>query len=537
MRYYFFFFIAVLAICPGCKKGKNANLQTGTFYFNLNAGVSSLDPAFAKNQNNMWVVNQLYNGLLQFDEDLNIQPCIAKRWITHDNGKIYEIHLRKDVYYVDNQCFEDSVRRVTASDFVYSFNRLINPETASPGSWIFNGKVADSLPFYATDDTTLFIRLKEPFRPMLGILTMQYCSVVPHEAVEFYGKSFRENPVGTGPFVLEKWDEQEVMVMRKNKNYFESTPGHQMPILDKVVISFIENKGTEFLYFLDGYLDFVSDIDPGLKELVLNHDGGLNPKYAGQIDLVRSPFLNTEYLGFNAEIIPDGLNPIQMKWVRKAINYGFDRKGMIRFLRNNKGMAANKGMIPPGLPAFDANAGYGYTFQPDSTRKYLAKAGFPGGKGLPAIVLYAPTTYMDICEYIQHQLGNAGIQLDIEITQSGILRSRMESGKAGFFRASWIADYPDAESYMALFYSGYGAPPNYTHYKNTELDKLYQKAIQEENDAARYALYRQMDSIVMDDAIVVPLYYDEVYRFKHNNVEGLGSNAMNLLTLKNVSKK
>lgn len=511
-----------------------------TFRYNLAAGLTSLDPAFAKNQANTWATNHLYNGLVQLDSSLQVKPAIAKTWEILPGGTSYIFHLRQDVWFHADPCFtNDKQRKVNAHDVVYSLQRIIDPIVASPGAWIFNGKVDSVQPFEVLDDSTVAVHLLRPFRPLLGILTMQYCSILPEEAVTYYGKEFRIHPVGTGPFQCQQWVEDEGLILTRNPAYFEASTAQPIPYIDRVEIAFIDNKGTEFLAFLDGSLDFVSDIDAGLKDLVLTVDGQLQPNYADRIQLIKAPYLNTEYLGIlqDSAKYADPAHPLLDVRIRQAINYGFSRADMIRFLRNNKGIPATHGMVPVGLPSFASNAQYGYDYQPEKAKALLAEAGYPNGQGLPPIVLYAPPTYMDICEFIQGQLLDIGINLQLEVAQPAIIRSRMEKGEAPFFRASWIADYPDAESYLALFYSAYGAPPNYTHFSNKAVDSLYQLSVSCNTDSLRFQLHRHMDSLIMAAAPVVPLYYDEVFRFAAKDVAGLGVNAMNLLDLRYVTKQ
>jgi peptide/nickel transport system substrate-binding protein len=166
----------------------------------------------------------------------------------------------------------------------------------------------------------------------------------------------------------------------------------------------------------------------------------------------------------------------------------------------------------------------------------LYAAGFPNGKGLPEITLFTTMGYVDLCEFIQHQLGEIGIKIKVEILQATTHRELVARSKLNFFRKSWIADYPDAENYLALFYSKNFTPhgPNYTQFKNFEFDKYYEMAQTQVNDSTRYYLYQEMDKILIEEAPVVTLYYDEVVRLVHTNVKDLGINPINLLTLKNV---
>jgi peptide/nickel transport system substrate-binding protein len=212
---------------------------------------------------------------------------------------------------------------------------------------------------------------------------------------------------------------------------------------------------------------------------------------------------------------------------------------MMRYLRNSVGTPATAGMIPKGLPAFDTSKITGYHYNPAKAKALLAQAGFPNGKGLPEISLQTNSSYLDLCEYIQGEAQKVGFKLKVEVSPASTLRQGIATGKVPFFRASWIGDYPDAENYLSLFYSKNWSPngPNYSHFKNAIFDSLYVQATYTVNDAARYRLYQKMDSLVMQHAPVVPLYYDQVLRFYPKKVQGLGGNAMNLLELKEVYKK
>ena len=167
------------------------------FYYNEPTGIASLDPAFAKNQSIIWAVNQIYNGLVAVDPEMRTIPCLAKYWDISDDRKIYRFHLRTDVYFHDDPVFPGGKgRKLNASDIAFSFHRLIDPLTASPGAWVFNDRVDKEVPFTVVDDSTFDLRLARPFSPILGVLSAKYCSVVPREAVQFYGKDFRRHPCG-----------------------------------------------------------------------------------------------------------------------------------------------------------------------------------------------------------------------------------------------------------------------------------------------------------------------------------------------------
>lgn len=520
-------------------KNQNTESSKNVFRYNESKGISTLDPAFAKSQVLIWPTNQLYNGLLQMDNRLKIQPCIAKHWEVLESGKVYRFTLRKDVYFHNHPVFKNGKgRKVTAKDFEYSLNRIIDPKTASPGAWIFNNVSKDGIK--AINDSILEITLKNPFPAFTGLLTMQYCSVVPKEAIDYYGVDFRNNPIGTGPFMFKFWVEGEKLVLVKNPNYFETdSANNTLPYLDAISISFINDKQSEFLEFLKGNIDFISGLSAANKDELITKNGNLNPKYTEKIKMINQPYLNTEYLGFllDSSEIKNSSSPVLNKKIRMAINYGFDRVKMMKYLRNNIGEPANYGFIPKGLPSF-SDSKIAYKYDPDKTRNLLKEAGYPEGQGLQSITLTTTNDYLDLCEYIQQQLSQFGINIDINVSTGATYRDMVANSKLEFFRGSWIADYPDAENYLALFYSKNFSPigPNYTHYSNPKFDLLYEQAMLETNDIKRYSLYQEMNNLLSNDAVVVPLYYDEVIRFVSNNIKGFESNPMNLLILKNVKK-
>ena len=514
------------------------------FRYNESKGIPTLDPAFARNQTIIWPVNQIFNGLLQLDAKLAVLPCIAHSWECSPDGKEYTFYLRTDVYFHDHASFPGGKgRRVTASDFVYSLNRITDPEIASPGAWIFNAvdrKAANSINgFQAKSDTVLSIFLHKPFPAFPGLLTMPYCSVVPRETIDSLGEDFGREPVGTGPFQFQYWREDEKLVLTSNPYYFEfDGQGNRLPYLSAVNVSFTRDKQSEFMEFMMGRLDFLSGIHAVYKDEMITPDGRLNPAHADRIRLLRQPYLNTEYLGFllDPDLPAAQGSPVQDKRIRQAINYGFDRAKMMRFLRNNIGQPAISGFVPAGMPSFNREAVPGYSYDPDLARELLALAGYPMGEGLPAITLTTTSDYQDLCEYIQHELHEIGISLNIEVNTGAAFRERMANGKLEFFRGSWIADYPDAENYLSLFCSRNFSPtgPNYTHFSDPGYDSLFKRAPGIMENELRYSVYHRLDSIILAEAVIVPLYYDEVVRFIPKGLKGLHSNPMNLLDLKRV---
>ena len=525
--------LLIAMLCASCHR--NGNEDRMIFRYNESAGLSTLDPAFAKDQAHIWVCGQLYDGLIQLDSSLTPQPALAKRWAISDDGLTYTFILRNDVRFHKSEWFgtADSTRRLVANDVVYSFNRILDPKIASPGLWIFES-VADN-GFSAPNDTTFVIRLKEPFSPFLSMLGMPYCSVVPHEVAEHYGADFGRHACGTGPFRLQLWKEGVKLVMRRNDDYFEKdSSGHRLPYLDAVAVNFIVDRQTAFLEFIKGNLDFMNSLDASYKDEILTRTGQLKSKYADHIDMVSTPFLNTEYLGI---LMENNSSPLSDKRIRQAINYGFDRRKMMKYLRNNIGVPGCGGIIPRGLPGFDDKES-AYEYNPQKAKELLAEAGYPNGKGLPTLTLATTSNYLDLCKYMQQQLGLIGIDIKLDVNPPAALREQIAQGKSQWFRGSWIADYPDAENYLSLFYSPNKAPigPNYTHFSNKKYDELYRQVKRCTDENKRLEIYKKMDRIISEEAPIIVLYYDQILHFTQKNVTGLRSNAMNALDLKRVKK-
>jgi len=351
--------------------------------------------------------------------------------------------------------------------------------------------------------------------------------------VEDSNHEFRKHPIGTGPFKFKAWEEDIKLVLRKNPNYFErDEKGIQLPYLEAIAVSFLPDIQSEFMLFSQGKFDFLNSLDPSYKDELLTPLGELQAQYKGEITLQKGPYLNTEYIGFYLE----SDNPaLQSKKIRQAINIGFDRKKMITYLRNTIGFAAEEGFIPLGLAGRSKTKHSQY--QPEKARE-LVNAFIEEHTSQPKIRLATDINYMDICEYLQQELKKIGIDIEIDLMPTPTLRQAKSSGKLEAFRASWIADYPDAENYLSLFYSPNFSPggPNYTHFYSAKFDSLYTSALSINSFEKRTNSYREMDELVMQNYPVVPLYYDQAVRFLQSNVKGLEMNPLNLLQLKRVYK-
>lgn len=532
MRAKYLLFIFVIVVLSACQNSSTTD-DRKVFRFNMSSGLSSLDPAFSKDQATMWMCNQIFNGLVQLDDSLNVLPSIAQEYFISDDGLTYTFTLRDDVYFHEHTLFgQKKTRRVVAEDFVYSFQRIIDQKVASPGAWLFNGKVRDENPFVAINDSVFELHLKMPFRPMLGLLTLQYCSVVPKEVVEYYGKDFRTIAIGTGPFKMRKWQEGEALVLIKNPKYFESdSSGNSLPYLDGIRISFLTDRGIEFLQFLQGGFDMVNGLDKSFIDKAVDAHGNLKANLSKDVSMLRAPYMNTEYLGFSMNNVKNkALENVQ---VRKAISYAIDREKMLVYLKNGIGVPAHHGIIPQGVRGFSPKI-KGYSYDLQKAKQLLVDAGYANGSGIDKIILSSNPMYQDLTEFIAKSLEDIGLVVEVQLYPGSFLREAMAKNEVDFFRASWIGDYPDAENFLALFYGKNTAPPNYTHFKNEKYDELYLKAMSAKKSEVAEEIYVEMEQLMLNESPIVPLFYDELIRFTGNRVQYLSSNPMNLLVLKNA---
>lgn len=532
-----FLFFPILAFQNGCKNVDNSKF-TNYFFYNEDANITTLDPAFVKSQSENWAVSHIFEGLVEYDDSLRIRPCLAKRWSVSDDGRVYTFVLRSDVL------FHHSSKHFKANDVVFSFKRIADPKTASPGAWIFNDKMdlrcftdpAVSFPVKALNDSTVEITLTRPFSPFLGILAMPYCYIVNPDAAA-NATAFRTQPVGTGPFRLKKWEEDVAILFDRNSDYYRyDHKGVRLPYLSGIYLDNIKNKQTAFMRFMQGEYDFFNGIDANIADELLNNEGQLKTKHKAGLKLLKSPFLNTEYIGFNID--PSfGNHPLGNFKIRQAIQYAVDKEKLITYLRNGVGIPARHGFVPTGLPDFPYERVKGYEYNLNKARQLVKESGIDFNNA-PAITINTINDYLSYAVFVQKELEMAGIPVKIEIHPSSFVRQLRKEQKINCFRGSWIADYPDAENYMICFKTENFSPagPNYFHYSDKRVDQLIDESNVNISDSVRNLLLAQADNIATAAGSCLVLFYDESIRLCHHNVQGLTSNPINFLRLREVRK-
>lgn len=526
----------------GCKNVDKKSPQQ-IFHYNEDVSVTTLDPAFVRSQSENWIVSQIFNGLIDLDAQLQPVPALAKSWEISTDLLTYTFHLRSDV----NFCFVDkqgkvTTRKMVASDVAYSLSRIADPATSSPGAWIFVGKIDSQLNrvFIAPNDSTFVLKLVSPAASLLGLLSTNFGYVVPKEYARLDKSYLARNPVGTGPFYVRRWEDEIKLVMRKNPHYHEKdTQGVPLPYLDAINVTFVKNKQTAFMQFAAGSYDFFNGLEGSFKDELLTDQAMLKPKYAQKMKAIITPFLNTEYVGCYLGEYPGKTNWLKDVHLRRALFYAVDKQKLVRFFRNGLGDAGDWGVVPPILnvrekeTTTEANAAW---------QKALAEyqqSGYAKQNNKPEIVLSTTADYLDMMVYLQETWGRLGVKIKVDIQTGGMLRQLRNEGKLMLFRGSWIADYPDAENFLACYYAPYLSPmgPNYTHFEDAQFDTLYRLIEAGESGqkaSLRKQYIQQANQILIDQAPVIPLYYDKSIRLIQPWVQGLENDAANRLVLKRV---
>jgi ABC-type transport system substrate-binding protein len=541
----FYLLLNILIVIYSCQPVDKSK-SVGYFRYNEDAGISTIDPIYVRSQAEIWVCSNLFEGLIEIDENLNFIPCLADSWTLDNTSKIWTFYLKKGVHFVLSDGSKG--HEMTAEDVVYSFERLMNPKNASPGAWILNDKIDlevlrskeykhPKYPFYAPAPHVFQLRLQAPFAALLSLLAMPYCAVVNPKILEHDASEFRKAPSGTGPFRMVAWEEEVQILLHKNNHYHVQSPT-PLPLLDGVSIDLNKNKQAAFMGFLSGKYDFFNGIHALFKDELFTQEGKLKTSYAQRFELQTAPFLNTEYIGFNLRDKPQGMDAASFQKLRYFLNHCTDKQEMIRYLKNGLGYPSNGGFVPKGIEGFGALQTETNPDLQDSFRLFMRSLGFSKQKGLK-LPLHTTSDYVDIALFLKNQWKNYYIDLSIEVHPGNFLRQLRNDGKALLFRGSWIADYPDAENFLACFYGPYKSPmgPNYTHFKNTTYDSLYNACLTTTDPLRRKQQMQKMDAILSDQAPVLPLFFDQSVRLHAHNIKGLKAHPMNYLKLKNVSKQ
>jgi len=489
----------------------------GIYQFPLDTDPPTLDPAMVTDTVSSKVVGSIFDGLVKISPAGEYVPAIADRWEANEDGTVWTFYLKDNVYFHHGP-------QVKAEDFAYSFTRVLNPDTASPRTWVLD-KILGARAFLerragevegikVIDEMTLEITLEEPFAPFLGLMAMATSFAVPKDYIDQYGSAFASEPgkiSGTGPFVLQNWERNNYLLLQSNEEYFEGRPyvdGLKYRII-KEPIGRLEEFRSGNLHHTDVPPEIFADIEADAVESQW---------------IVRRPLMDVYNLGFNCEKAPFKDNPT----LRKAFCYAINRDFLINDVLSGVGEEATS-IVPPGIYGYDAGL-EGYPYNVQTAKALLEEAGYPNGTGLPEITLMFDSRppRPDICQAVQNDLARIGVNINLRQLEWDPFLQAVDAGEPEFFQLTWLADYPDPENFLfvLLHSSQWGELGNGTRYKNEEFDALVDEAGIITDRERRWELYAQAERIAYDEAPWLILFFNECAILVNDDIRGLEITAL-----------
>lgn len=563
MKRYFFFLVALTLLASSCsdekredksakRTGKGGKTLGGTFRFNESESSHSIFPMELTDATSAHISQQIFEGLVKLDpKELTVVPCIAESWNSND-GKTYTFKLKKNVKFHNSDIFPQGQGRVvSAEDFKYTFEKLatFGPHNNNFGS-ILKDKVVGANEYYEAtknnqkpaslegvkviDANTLQITLVEPYQNFLFSLTNPGASVIPREGFE---KHKNKLVVGTGPFMMaDDKNPKEKLVLVRNPEYHRfDKDGNQLPYLDSIVVTFINNKKNEIDEFEKDNLHFLWGLNSdAIKNMVEEQISDFNQKPPKKV-LYREPEMATQYYAFNTTH-----KPFDNVKVRQAFSYAINRERIIeRVLEGEAFGPGDKGITPPQpFKGYNSASLTGYTFDPEKAKKLLSEAGYPDGKNFPQVKIVLNSggnKNYQVLQEIQKQLSEVLniTNLDFELLPQKDKLAAEREGRGDIFRAAWIADFPSPENFLSIFY-GQTVPdvdtlpsyPNSSRYRNPEFDKLYEAGRRAGTKEEAYRFFLKAEEVMLKDAPAIILWYDENWRVTKSSVQNFYFNPI-----------
>jgi len=480
----------------------------------------SLDPPNSYESEGIQVIRQVWDGLFEYNpETLEAEPSLVETYDVSDDGLVYTFYLQKGVNF-------HSGRELVADDFVYSWTRVADDDTASYLAYhldpilgydeLQDGSADTFEGVKALDDYTLEVTLKYPYADFINTLGHTVFYPVAKEDIEQYGDTYAEHINGVGAFKFVEWAHDQYITLEKNEDYWRE-PAY----LDEVKYVIMADENTAFLEFQAGNLEY-TQIPTGQVEAA-KQDPAISE------GVIIKPLLALYYYGMNIETEPFKDNPK----LREAIAYMIDRQNICEIIGENV-PTPSTGFVPPGIPGFQEQASE-ITYDPDKAAQLLEEAGYPNGEGLPTLILGYNTgsSHEIIAEAIQADAADLGVTIELEGYEWGTMLEKAQNGEINFFRLGWIADYPTMDNFLfPLFHSE--SADNYAAYNNPDVDALLEEARATLDEDERIAKYREVEKMILNDHAFANIYFYGSRRIVQPYVQGFFLDNMENYNLETV---
>ncbi len=508
--------IGVLALGPAAvdaaREDAKPSVGAGIYRRPLGHDPETLDPAKIADVYSRSVSQQIFDGLVQFDQTLTIAPALAEFWKSSRDGLTWTFRLRKGVKFHHG-------REVTADDVVYSFTRILDPRTRSGGADLFaavagakefrEGRASHVAGLTALDRHTVQVVLTEAQIPFVSVLAAGHAKIVPRDVVERDPEGFGRHPVGTGPFRFVRWERGREIVLAANPDYFEGAPR-----LKGVVYRIYPGELWESIYedFRRGKLEDSPLPTRDYRAIVAARDHVY----------VKRPMISVRFYGFNTTI-----KPLDDRRVRQAVVHAINREAVIEEAFHGRFVPA-RGILPPGTQGFNPGL-KGYAYDPERARALLREAGYPEGRGLPPIALWSSVRLEALdreFEMVKRDLAAVGIRLEVHYqTDWPAFSKALTERRLPAFLYAWYADVPDPDNFLAkLFHSK--SPRNFFAYANPTVDEVLARARHEADPLQRIEHYRRAEQLILADAPLVPFYHHTYERLFQPYVRSVEVNGL-----------
>ncbi|MCD6019305.1 MAG: hypothetical protein K0S53_2426 [Bacteroidetes bacterium] len=550
--------LALSFLFVGCKNhetSKQSDKNGGTFVMAEDNQIATLYPLSITSQVEGLVASQIHESIVRLNpKTLEVIPGLAEKWEMSADGKIITFHLHKGAHFQDDKCYKDGkgpeitskdVRftlenMATKTENNYQFNMILKDRLVGANEF-FDKKSTSISGFKIIDDYTFSLELVNPSLSFIKLLANPAAAVINETAVKAYGQNLK---TGAGPFMYDISSSNEKIVLVKNPDYFlKDSAGYSLPYLDSVIVlitpsiedglSLFENQKIDLINTLPS-LRVKDVVEKNIKEFVSHPPKSL---------LQREPEMFSQFYVFNTK-----QKPFDDVKVRQAINYAIDREKLVDNVLQGQAIgAAVHGITPNTFAGYDIKKIKGYTLDTDKAKKLLSEAGYPNGKGFPEVrilVNSGNSRNSTVAVELQKQLKeNLNINVNFESLPNIQKYELQMHGKSDLYRDAWVADFSSPESFLSLF-SGDGVPadfetasfPNTSRYQNMAYDVYFKKGRDSNNKDTSYAYFMKAEQVLMDDAVIIPLWYEGSYRLLTNNVKGLYLNAMRYYDLTKTYK-